>query len=141
YYWYYGTQVMHHYGGDEWAAWNSQMRDLLLASQIKKGIDAGSWEPNGGHASHGGRVYMTSLALLTLEVYYRHLPIYERKAARVSIAKAKPTLPDPLPPRAPPTSSSPESQGESSDQQGNQPLGESRPRQLTPAELDPLAGS
>ena len=33
YYWYYGTQVMHHYGGSEWEEWNTQMRDILVQSQ------------------------------------------------------------------------------------------------------------
>jgi len=28
------------------------------------------------HGSAGGRLMVTSLALLTLEVYYRHLPLY-----------------------------------------------------------------
>ena len=39
----------------------------------------GSWSPAGdAHASTGGRVMSTSLAILTLEVYYRHLPLYRR---------------------------------------------------------------
>ena len=28
-----------------------------------------------------GRIYNTSLATMILEVYYRHMPIYEKKAA------------------------------------------------------------
>ena len=39
---------------------------------------AGSWTPDGPHAHVGGRVYMTSLAICTLEVYYRHAPIFRR---------------------------------------------------------------
>jgi len=76
YYWYYATQVMHHYGGDAWNEWNAKMREVLADTQEKKGHQAGSWEPRGGHASRGGRLYMTSLAVCTLEVYYRHLPLY-----------------------------------------------------------------
>ena len=72
YYWYYASQVMHHYGGDAWHEWNTQMRDLLLNLQSKEGHESGSWAPQGGHDRSGGRVYATSLALLTLEVYYRH---------------------------------------------------------------------
>ena len=38
---------------------------------------AGSWGPEGvPHGDRGGRMYATSLALLTLQVYYRHLPMY-----------------------------------------------------------------
>ena len=77
YYWYYGTQVMHHYGGAPWDEWNHVMRDLLIESQETDGHPKGSWAPQGGHDSSGGRVYATSLALLTLEVYYRHKRAFE----------------------------------------------------------------
>jgi hypothetical protein len=78
YYWYYATQAFHHYGGREWNDWNRQMRDVLVFTQEQKGADAGSWDPEGPHAGSGGRLYMTSLATCTLEVYYRHLPIFRR---------------------------------------------------------------
>src|SRR5262249_54557597 len=84
YYNYYATQVMHHIGGDHWAFWNPQMRDLLIERQ-DKGADSkhphhkGSWDPKvDAHGSSGGRLMVTSLSLLTLEVYYRHLPLYRR---------------------------------------------------------------
>jgi formylglycine-generating enzyme required for sulfatase activity len=52
------------------------MRDILVHTQENNGPHAGSWVPRGGHHdSAGGRLYMTSLALCTLEVYYRHLPV------------------------------------------------------------------
>lgn len=72
YYWYYATQVVHHYGGKPWQEWNPVMRDLLIDSQSKDGHESGSWAPGRGHDGAGGRIYATSLALLTLEVYYRH---------------------------------------------------------------------
>jgi hypothetical protein len=78
YYWYYATQVLHHYGGQEWEEWNLRMRDILVNSQAKSGHEAGSWNPRGDHASAGGRIYMTALAICTLEVYYRHLPIFRQ---------------------------------------------------------------
>lgn len=78
YYWYYGTQALHHVGGAEWERWNFLMRDALVNTQETRGESAGSWAPRGEHASAGGRVYMTSLAVCTLEVYYRHLPIFRR---------------------------------------------------------------
>jgi hypothetical protein len=78
YYWYYGTQVMHHFGGPEWDEWNVRMRDVLVTSQETRGHEAGSWEPRGDHAGAGGRIYMTALAVCTLEVYYRHLPIFRQ---------------------------------------------------------------
>jgi hypothetical protein len=78
YYWYYATQVMHHYGGPEWERWNLHMRNALTETQETSGPHAGSWTPAGPHGSRGGRIYMTSLATCTLEVYYRHAPIFRQ---------------------------------------------------------------
>jgi len=78
YYWYYATQTFHHIGGSPWSDWNTTMRDILVNTQEKSGNHAGSWAPRGGHASAGGRLYMTSLAICTLEVYYRHLPVFRQ---------------------------------------------------------------
>ncbi|HUE74810.1 MAG TPA: prenyltransferase/squalene oxidase repeat-containing protein [Pirellulaceae bacterium] len=78
YYWYYATQTMHHFGGPEWDEWNLLMRDVLVDTQETQGHKAGSWSPRGEHSSAGGRIYMTSLAICSLEVYYRHLPIFKR---------------------------------------------------------------
>ncbi|MDA1214464.1 MAG: terpene cyclase/mutase family protein, partial [Planctomycetota bacterium] len=77
YYDYYATQVLHHYGGDEWKRWNTTMRDHLVDTQIRRGHGRGSWDPRDPHSSSGGRLYMTALATMTLEVYYRHLPLYQ----------------------------------------------------------------
>jgi hypothetical protein len=78
YYWYYATQVMHHTGGRAWRNWNRRIRDILVQTQETSGHEAGSWSPEGPHAEVGGRIYMTSLAVCTLEVYYRHAPIFRR---------------------------------------------------------------
>ncbi len=81
YYNYYATQVMRQHGGEAWDKWNGRMRDFLVNSQAKSGPAAGSWFFNGGHgAERGGRVYNTSLATMILEVYYRHMPIYQDQA-------------------------------------------------------------
>jgi hypothetical protein len=81
YYQYYATQVYHHMGGEFWDFWNAGpggkngMRDVLVEQQGRDG----SWDPSGdSHAGAGGRIMQTSLSLLTLEVYYRHLPLYQR---------------------------------------------------------------
>jgi hypothetical protein len=78
YYNYYATQVLHHWGGDLWNTWNLKMREELVSTQIKEGPGAGSWDVKDPHGYAGGRLYQTTLSLLTLEVYYRHLPIYRR---------------------------------------------------------------
>jgi hypothetical protein len=80
YYVYYATQVMHHMGGDAWSTWNYQVRDILVDTQETKGHQAGSWTPVVGHDESGGRLYMTALAVCTLEVYYRHMPLYRQAA-------------------------------------------------------------
>jgi hypothetical protein len=84
YYSYYATQVMHHFGGERWeSSWNPAMRDYLIKSQDKTSSPAhrGSWDPNADvHGKVGGRIMITSLSMLTLEVYYRHLPLYRREA-------------------------------------------------------------
>ncbi|HWB10709.1 MAG TPA: hypothetical protein VG826_15880 [Pirellulales bacterium] len=80
YYWYYATQVMFQMGGPHWDAWNEQLRPLLVEKQISEGPLAGSWEPMGDvpdrWGREGGRIYVTAMHLLMLEVYYRHLPLY-----------------------------------------------------------------
>ena len=85
YYYYYATQVLHHLGGEDWKAWNEKMRDLLVQRQDKGEKNphaAGSWDPRGdAYAAPGGRLMVTSLSLCTLEVYYRHLPLYRRDSA------------------------------------------------------------
>ncbi len=78
YYNYYATQVLHHYGGDEWTKWNAVMRDQLIKRQVKKGPAKGSWKPQGDHHQSGGQLYETALCVLTLEIYYRHLPLFQK---------------------------------------------------------------
>lgn len=85
YYWYYATQVLHHMGGPPWQKWNANMRDLLIEEQ-DQGRDPrtshqkGSWDPTPDWwCAYGGRIMVTSMSLLTLEVYYRHLPLYRRE--------------------------------------------------------------
>jgi hypothetical protein len=82
YYWYYATQAMFHMQGEYWPAWNSAMTESLLSSQVKDGPAAGSWHPSAPspdtYGAQGGRIYVTGLALLMLEVYYRHLPLYQQ---------------------------------------------------------------
>jgi hypothetical protein len=58
------------------------MRRRLVESQnVEYGCCArGSWDPNGPvkdqWGAQGGRLMITSLSLLTLEIYYRYMPLY-----------------------------------------------------------------
>ncbi len=81
YYWYYATQLLHNMHNKAWRQWNPRVRDGLVASQMTtKSCDNGSWSPFVPEADvwgiRAGRLYQTSLSILTLEVYYRFLPLY-----------------------------------------------------------------
>jgi hypothetical protein len=86
YYNYYATQVMHHWGGNEWDRWNYRIREWLISQQSRKGHESGSWymsdSTSAPKARAGGRLYCTSLATMILEVYYRHMPLYGSHATK-----------------------------------------------------------
>lgn len=78
YYWYYATQVCHHMEGAHWRKWNDTMKVLLPEHQVQSGRERGSWHPKGDEwGNEGGRLFVTCLSTFMLEVYYRHLPIYQ----------------------------------------------------------------
>lgn len=81
YYWYYATQLLHNMRGKDWERWNPHVREALIRTQVRDDdCTNGSWDPSSpsqdrwGNA--GGRLFQTSLSILTLEVYYRYLPLY-----------------------------------------------------------------
>jgi len=73
YYCYHAHRTVYH-TGIQWQSWNPKMRDLL----IEKQANDGSWAPSEGDGigKAGGRLVVTSFALLILESYYRHQPLY-----------------------------------------------------------------
>ncbi len=80
---YYASQVLFQYTGGKgrmWRDWNMKLRDQLIAQQETTGHPRGSWFVEGPHNDRGGRLYTTSLATMTLEVYYRYMPIYQTEA-------------------------------------------------------------
>lgn len=74
---YYATMALHHFRHRDWEAWNSKLRDHLVATQETDGHEAGSWHFRDKWGDVGGRLYTTAMCTLTLEVYYRFLPLYE----------------------------------------------------------------
>ena len=76
YYWYYGQLALYQNKGPAWDKWNAKMKEALLSTQHLKGAHAGSWDPKGQHGAQSGRAVVTAMATLTLEVYYRYLPLY-----------------------------------------------------------------
>ena len=81
YYNYYATQVLRHQSSvEQWSAWNEKLRNFLIKTQEVSGHERGSWyfgDRTHGD-SHGGRLYATAMATMILEVYYRHLPLYQK---------------------------------------------------------------
>lgn len=89
YAWYYISQVKFHMGGNHWKAWNEKFAPQFIRHQNMEGDAKGSWDSAGmvlkgdnvdrekvaGDMS--SRVYSTTLAALTLQVYYRFLPTYK----------------------------------------------------------------
>lgn len=85
YYWYYATLALYQHGGDEWDRWNFKIRDRIVELQRKTGHQSGSWDPDGSiYGAKGGRIYCTTLAALTLEVYYRYLRLYDQPMPHAS---------------------------------------------------------
>ena len=84
YYNYYAAQLIFQYtngSGPMWRQWNEKLREQLIRTQAKEGHAKGSWYVNHGHDTEsGGRLYCTALGCMTLEVYYRHMPIYRTDA-------------------------------------------------------------
>ena len=84
YYWFFATQALYHYGGNEWQTWNSIMREELLRNQEALGPERGSWHPSQSASGQPardawhqyGRLYTTCMSLYVLQVYYRHLRIF-----------------------------------------------------------------
>jgi hypothetical protein len=74
---YYASQVLHHVGGPNWEKWNPRMREYLIQTQATDGHEVGSWYFAESHSSPGGRLYTTAMATMTLEVYYRYMPLYK----------------------------------------------------------------
>jgi hypothetical protein len=86
YHWYYGTLAMFQMGGKYWEPWNKALKETLVPNQCKGPLPLGSgpedkdgsWNPLNTMDDYGGRVYTTALGALSLEIYYRYLPMYTK---------------------------------------------------------------
>jgi hypothetical protein len=76
YYWYYGCLSLYQHQGPIWEMWNQEMKKSLLSMQVRNGSSAGAWPASGQWTQRGGLVMSTAMATLSLEVYYRYLPMY-----------------------------------------------------------------
>ena len=82
YYWYYGTAVMFAQKGEAWKNWQSAIMPLLQKTQLPADHPCGgSWDtekPTRDKWSNiGGKHYITTMNLMIMEIYIRHLSIYQ----------------------------------------------------------------
>lgn len=82
YYWYYGTAVMFAQKGEAWKTWQSAIMPLLRDSQLPADHPcAGSWDTEkptiDKWSNIGGKHYITTMNLMIMEIYIRHLSIYQ----------------------------------------------------------------
>ncbi len=82
YYWYYGTAVMFAQKGEAWKKWQSVIMPLLRDSQLPANHPcAGSWDTESPSidkwSNVGGKHYITTMNLMIMEVYIRHLGIFQ----------------------------------------------------------------
>ena len=89
YYIYYGTLALYQHQGPIWQQWNNDLKRILPDIQIKSGSLAGSWDLSRSNTKGGGRIASTTLAILSLEVYYRILPMYGFRGDEPPEAKIK----------------------------------------------------
>ena len=92
YYWYYATLALYQLrevnsgaGGSTesdfvWQQWNDALKKQLCSTQVSSGPDKGSWNPTCIWGQYGGRVYTTALGCMSMEVYYRYLPLIKPQA-------------------------------------------------------------
>jgi hypothetical protein len=71
---YYYAQGMHQRRGDVAEKAASQVAQLLLDKQDAEG----AWNSSSGEEQNSGKIYCTSMAMLSLSVKYHYLPIYQR---------------------------------------------------------------
>jgi len=76
YYAYYATLALHHYGGEHWDSWNSELQEFLIRTQSRQGCESGSWYFGDQYCDVGGRLLNTALAVMILETPYRFMPLY-----------------------------------------------------------------
>ncbi|MEX2027715.1 MAG: prenyltransferase/squalene oxidase repeat-containing protein, partial [Pirellulaceae bacterium] len=87
YYWYYATLALVYLKERDparyepvWQEWEAALHPILRNSQEKQGPWSGSWNPRGPVPDrwglHAGRLYVTTMNLLSLEANYRYLPFH-----------------------------------------------------------------
>jgi hypothetical protein len=83
---FWATLALHYAGGATWEKWRGKLRAAASGHQATGGCADGSLSPNDpaadawGRAS--GRLFVTAMSVVSIEVYYRHLPSFVPLADR-----------------------------------------------------------
>jgi len=77
-YWYFGTYALSLTADKErWRKWRESLRKTLLDTNLIGGCADGSWDPVGPDGKVLGRVGVTAINYLALEVYYRSRTLHK----------------------------------------------------------------
>ncbi|MDO4582879.1 MAG: terpene cyclase/mutase family protein [Planctomycetia bacterium] len=73
------TWAIRQYGGEEWCIWRDRRWEDLRERQCRdeSSCEYGSWNPTGDGSERWGRMGTTVWCLMTIETYFRHLPLYQ----------------------------------------------------------------
>ena len=71
---YYSSLAMLQMNSPAWSDWNTRTRDALIRLQTRGGFADGCWQVTAKGIDRSGYIFTTSIATLTLEVYYRYAP-------------------------------------------------------------------
>ncbi len=69
---YFGTRAMYQMGGTHWKRWSQMLRRVAVETQVTAGVTQGSWDPNGPWGYAGGRVYSTSMMVMSALMVKAH---------------------------------------------------------------------
>jgi hypothetical protein len=76
---FYAAPAQYMIGGETWAKWYGQLKDLLLKNVSSLGGDRYYWEPKLDSGSGGvGPVYSTAVYTMILAMPYHYIPLYQR---------------------------------------------------------------
>jgi hypothetical protein len=87
--WLFASKALRTTDGPVWKRWAEKLNERLLEEQIKQACAEGSWNPNEPAADvcgrDGGRVYVTAMSTISLEIYTRYL-LWSKPAAEPEAA-------------------------------------------------------
>jgi formylglycine-generating enzyme required for sulfatase activity/beta-lactamase regulating signal transducer with metallopeptidase domain len=78
---YFAAQLFHQIDVVHLIEFDRENCSMFCESQASEGHERGSWMFESPHSNYGGRLYCTSITLMRMEIWYRHLSIYRAEIA------------------------------------------------------------